>query len=65
MLHLKREEVLGRDCRVLLPPAEYDRMVEVVAAARRSSRGTVEKPLHLVLPNQTLYLLLKTTVLKR
>ena len=61
---LKREEVLGRDARVLLPPAEYQRMAEVVAAARRSARGTVERPLHLVLPNQTLYLLVKTTVLK-
>ena len=64
MLHLQREEVLGREARVLLPPAEYQRMAEVVAAARRSARGTVERPLHLVLPNQTLYLLLKTTVLK-
>jgi two-component system nitrogen regulation sensor histidine kinase NtrY len=35
-----------------------------VAAARRATRGTVERPLHLTLPNQTLYLLLKTTVLK-
>ena len=64
MLRLKREEVLGREARVLLPPAEYHRMVEVVAAARAAARGTVEKPLHLILPNQTLYLLLKTTVLK-
>ena len=64
MLHLKREEVLGREAKVLLPPAEYQRMAEVVAMARRSPRGTVERPLHLVLPNQTLYLLLKTTVLK-
>ncbi len=64
MLHLNREEVLGREAKVLLPPAEYSRMAEVVAAARRASRGTVERPLHLVLPNQTLYLLLKTTVLK-
>ncbi len=64
MLHLKREEVLDREARVLLPEAEYQRMAEVVAAARRSARGTVERPLHLVLPQQTLYLLLKTTVLK-
>ena len=64
MLRLKREEVLGREARVLLPPAAYHRMVEVVAAARAAARGTVEKPLHLILPNQTLYLLLKTTVLK-
>jgi len=64
MLRLKREEVLGQEARVLLPPAAYHRMVEVVAAARAAARGTVEKPLHLILPNQTLYLLLKTTVLK-
>ncbi len=64
MLRLKREEVLGREAQVLLPPAEYQRMLEVVAAARAAARGTVEKPLHLILPNQTLYLLLKTTVLK-
>ncbi|MGP7969307.1 MAG: ATP-binding protein [Desulfobaccales bacterium] len=64
MLRLNREEVLGREARVLLPLAAYQRMVEVVAAARAASRGTVEKSLHLILPNQTLYLLLKTTVLK-
>jgi len=64
MLRLKREEVLGQDCRELLPPGEYSRMAEVVAAARKSTRGTVEKPLHLVLPDQTLYLLVKTTALK-
>ncbi|HEX9883633.1 MAG TPA: ATP-binding protein [Desulfobaccales bacterium] len=64
MLRISREEVLGQDCRVLLPPAEYQRLAEVVAEARRSRRGTVEKPLHLILPDQTLYLLLKPTVLK-
>jgi two-component system nitrogen regulation sensor histidine kinase NtrY len=64
MLHLKREAVLGQDSRALLPPAEYNRLAEVVASARRSPRGTVEKPLHLTLPDQTLYLLLKPTVLK-
>ncbi len=64
MLHLKREEVLGQDSRVMLPQAEYNRLAEVVAEARRSPRGTVEKPLHLTLPDQTLYLLLKPTVLK-
>jgi two-component system nitrogen regulation sensor histidine kinase NtrY len=64
MLRLKREEVLGQDARALLPPAEYQRLGEVVAAARRSPRGTVERPLHLSLPDQTLYLLLKPTVLK-
>lgn len=64
MLRVRREEVLGQDGRVLLPPGEYNRMAEVVAAARKSRRGMVEKPLHLVLPDQTLYLLVKTTVLK-
>jgi two-component system nitrogen regulation sensor histidine kinase NtrY len=64
MLHLRREEVLGQDSRALLPPAEYSRLAEVVAAARRSPRGTVERPLHLILADQTLYLLLKPTVLK-
>jgi two-component system nitrogen regulation sensor histidine kinase NtrY len=64
MLRLKREDVLGQDCRMLLPPGEFDRMAEVVAAARKSPRGTVEKPLHLVLPDKTLYLLVKTTALK-
>jgi two-component system nitrogen regulation sensor histidine kinase NtrY len=64
MLRIRREEVLGQDCRVLLPPAEYNRLAEVVAEARRSPRNTVEKPLHLILPDQTLYLLLKPTVLK-
>ncbi|MFZ5448590.1 MAG: ATP-binding protein [Thermodesulfobacteriota bacterium] len=64
MLRVKREDVLGQDGRVLLPPGEYNRMAEVVAAARKSPRGMVEKPLHLVLPDQTLYLLVKPTVLK-
>ncbi len=64
MRRVSREDVLGRDGRVLLPPGEYNRMAEVVAAARKSPRGMVEKPLHLVLPDQTLYLLVKTTVLK-
>ncbi|MEJ2671242.1 MAG: ATP-binding protein [Deltaproteobacteria bacterium] len=64
MLQVKREDVLGREGRVLLPPGEYNRMAEVVAEARKSPRGTVEKPLHLVLPDQTLYLMVKPTVLK-
>jgi two-component system nitrogen regulation sensor histidine kinase NtrY len=64
MLRLKREDILGQEARMLLPPGEYNRMAEVVAAARQSPRGTVEKPLHLVLPDQTLYLLVKTTALK-
>jgi two-component system nitrogen regulation sensor histidine kinase NtrY len=64
MLRLKREDVLGQDCRMLLPPGEFNRMADVVAAARKSTRGTVEKPLHLVLPDKTLYLLVKTTALR-
>jgi two-component system nitrogen regulation sensor histidine kinase NtrY len=64
MLRLKREDILGQDCRMLLPPGEFNRMADVVAAARKSTRGTVEKPLHLVLPDKTLYLLVKTTALK-
>jgi two-component system nitrogen regulation sensor histidine kinase NtrY len=64
MLRLNRDEVLGQDCRSLLPQAEYQRMVEVVAAARRSAKGTVEKPLHLVLPDQVLYLMVKATALR-
>jgi len=64
MLRMRREEVLGQDSRILLPAGEYDRLAEVVAAARRSPKGTVEKPLHLLLADQTLYLLIKPTVLK-
>jgi two-component system, NtrC family, nitrogen regulation sensor histidine kinase NtrY len=64
MLRLQREDILGQEARMLLPPGEYNRMAEVVAAARQSPRGTVEKPLHLVLPDQTLYLLVKPTALK-
>jgi two-component system nitrogen regulation sensor histidine kinase NtrY len=64
MLHLQREDVLGQDCRMLLPPGEYNRMAEVVAAARKSPRGMVEKHLHLVLPDQTFYLLVKATALR-
>ncbi len=63
ILHLNREEVLGQDCRVLLPPGEYTRLAEVVAAARHS-RGTVEKHFPLNLPDRTLNLLLKPTILK-
>jgi two-component system nitrogen regulation sensor histidine kinase NtrY len=64
MLNWRREEVLGRDCRDLLPAGEYQRLAEVIAGARNSARGTVETPLHVALPNQTLYLLIKPTVLK-
>ncbi len=61
----KREDVLGRDARVLLPEAEYQRTGRSGGRGPpRPARGTVEKPLHLVLPDQTLYLLVKTTVLK-
>jgi two-component system nitrogen regulation sensor histidine kinase NtrY len=64
MLNWRREEVLGQDCRDLLPAGEFQRLAEVIAAARNSARGTVEKPLHVALPDQTLYLLIKPTVLK-
>lgn len=64
MLNWRREEVLGKDCRELLPAGEYQRLAEVTAAARNSPKGTVEKPLHVALPDQTLYLLIKPTVLK-
>jgi len=64
MLRLKRDAVLGQACRMLLPPGEFNRMADMVAAARKSTRGTVEKPLHLVLPDKTLYLLVKTTALR-
>ncbi len=64
MLRVRREEVLGKDARALFPPEAIQRLGEVVAEARRSRRGTVEKPLHLNLPDRTLYLLVKPTVLK-
>ncbi|MDD2902321.1 MAG: ATP-binding protein [Syntrophales bacterium] len=64
MLNWRREEVLGQDCRDLLPAKEFQRLAEVITAARNSPRGTVETPLHVALPDQTLYLLLKPTVLK-
>ncbi|MBI4643413.1 MAG: HAMP domain-containing protein [Deltaproteobacteria bacterium] len=64
MLNWRREEVLGTDCRELLPAGEFQRLAEVIAAARNSPRGTVETPLHVALPDQTLYLLIKPTVLK-
>jgi two-component system nitrogen regulation sensor histidine kinase NtrY len=63
MLHLRREEVLGQDSRVLLPPGEFNRLAEVFNAARHS-RAPVEKPFYLNLPDKTLYLLIKPTVLK-
>jgi two-component system nitrogen regulation sensor histidine kinase NtrY len=63
MLRLRREEVLGQDARLLLPAGDYQRLAEVMAEARRS-QGTVEKPVHLAFPEQTLYLLLKATALK-
>jgi two-component system nitrogen regulation sensor histidine kinase NtrY len=63
MLHLRREEVLGQDSRVLLPPGEFNRLAEVINAARHS-RAPVEKPFYLNLPDKTLYLLIKPTVLK-
>ncbi len=63
MLQVSPEEVLGQEARALLPPGEVSRLAEVVEEARRS-QGTVERPLHLALPDRTLYLLIKPTVLK-
>ncbi|MEW6387095.1 MAG: ATP-binding protein [Thermodesulfobacteriota bacterium] len=63
MLNLGREEVLGQDGRSLIPPGEYSRLADLVSEARRD-RGTVERPFHLALPDRTLYLLVKATVLK-
>ncbi len=63
MLQVNPEEVLGRDGRAILPPGEVSRLAEVVEEARRS-QGTVERPFHLALPDKTLYLLVKPTVLK-
>jgi two-component system nitrogen regulation sensor histidine kinase NtrY len=62
MLQVNPEEVLGQDTRALLPPGEFSRLAEVIAEARR--QGSVERPFHLALPDKTLYLLLKPTVLK-
>jgi len=64
MLRLQRADILGQDARMLLPAGEFHRMAEVAAEARKSPRGMVEKHLHLVLPDQTLYLLVKTTALR-
>jgi two-component system nitrogen regulation sensor histidine kinase NtrY len=64
MLNWRREEVLGKDCRDLLPAGEYQRLAEVIAGARNSPKGAVETPLHVALPDKTLYLLIKPTVLK-
>ena len=63
MLSLGRDAVLGQDARSLIPPGEYSRLTELVSEARRA-QGTVERPLHLALPDRTLYLLVKATVLK-
>jgi two-component system nitrogen regulation sensor histidine kinase NtrY len=63
MLQMNPEEVLGQYARDFLPPGEVSRLTEVVEEARRS-QGTIERPFHLALPDRTLYLLLKPTVLK-
>jgi two-component system nitrogen regulation sensor histidine kinase NtrY len=64
MLNWRREEVLGQDCRDLLPAGEFQRLAEVIAAARNTPKGTVETRLHVALSDQTLYLLIKPTVLR-
>ncbi|MBW1992802.1 MAG: PAS domain-containing protein, partial [Deltaproteobacteria bacterium] len=63
MLQLNPEEVLGRNIQDFLPPGEVSRLTEVIEEARRF-QGTLERPFHLALPDRTLYLLLKPTVLK-
>ena len=63
MLSLGRDAVLGQDARSLIPPGEYSRLTELVSEARQA-QGTVERPLHLALPDRTLSLLVKATVLK-
>ncbi len=63
ILRVRREEVLGQPSQVLLPPNDYERLAEMIAAAQ-GSQGTVEKPFHLSFPEQTRYLLLKCTTLK-
>ncbi|MDI6854939.1 MAG: ATP-binding protein [Deltaproteobacteria bacterium] len=63
ILQVNPEEALGRYARDFLPPGEVSRLAEVVEEARRS-QGTVERPFHLALPDRTLYLLVKPTVLK-
>jgi two-component system nitrogen regulation sensor histidine kinase NtrY len=63
IFRVKREEVLGKLGRSLLPPGDHQELVEFAAAARRSGR-TMEKRIHLTYPDKTLYLLLKTTALK-
>ncbi len=64
MLGLNREEVLGRPARDFVSPEQAERLAEVVAEARRHPKGTVERPFTLSLPDRTLSLLLRPTVLK-
>lgn len=64
MLGLNREEVLGRPARDFVSPEQAERLAEVVAEARRHPKGTVERPFILSLPDRTLSLLLRPTVLK-
>jgi len=64
MLGLDREAVLGRPARDFVSPEQAQRLAEVVAEARHSPKGTVERPFTLSLPDRTLSLLLKPTVLK-
>jgi two-component system nitrogen regulation sensor histidine kinase NtrY len=62
LLQVSPEEVLGRLARDLIPPGEVSRLTEVIEEARQ--KGSIERPFHLALPDRTLYLLLKPTVLK-
>lgn len=63
ILRVRREEVVGKPARELLPPGEHPQLVEFAAEARLAGR-TVERPVHLNYPDKTLYLLLKATALK-
>ncbi len=62
LLRVKPEEVLGQYARDLVPPGEVSRLTEVIEEARQ--KGSIQRPFYLALPDRTLYLLLKPTVLK-
>ncbi|MBW1917654.1 MAG: HAMP domain-containing protein [Deltaproteobacteria bacterium] len=64
MLGLRAEEILGQDARQLLPADQFDKVAEVIAEAQYSGRSSMEKPLQINLPDHTLSLLIKPTVLK-
>lgn len=63
MLRVRAEEILGRDCRELLPTHQYEKLAAVIAEAGQSERGTLEKLVHLQFTDKTLALLVKPAVL--